>query len=131
MGFFDRLFKGGFAFNRMAKAYKEILDCLTTYRLFGDVNNAYRAAWIYYHCVLGSIEKWHWNLFASIYIPDYQVYGRITVQEANLIVMGQLGKIDQRLKVEQKNIIEKIMEGEYIEEVESIIPASIREKLLP
>lgn len=130
MGFFDRL-RGGFAFNKMAKAYKEILDCLAVYRLYGKVDYAYRAAWIYRHCVLGAIEKWNWNLFAGIYIPDYREYGRITVQEANLIVIGQLGKIDQRLKVEQKEIVEKIMEGEYIEEVESIIPASLREKLLP
>lgn len=130
MGLFDNI-KGGFAFNKMAKAYKEILDCLGIYDLNHDVRYIYKASWIYNNCVMESFEKWHWNMFAGIMIPDYPKYGRITLNEANLIVMGKIGTISNTLEQEEQSIINAILDGESMLEVESLISASLKEKLLP
>lgn len=130
MGFFDKL-KGGFAFNKMAKAYKEALDCLCEYNIYNDIRYVYKAAWIFNNCILASIDKWHWNLFAGIMIPDYNQLGRISVQEANLIVMGKIGTISQRLEEEEQSIINRILEGDYIPQVDALISQNIKEKLSP
>lgn len=130
MGFFDIL-KGGFAFNKMAKAYKEVFDSLNVYNFSHDVRYVYKAAWIFHNCILASIDKWHWNMFAGIIIPDYNQLGRITVQEANLIVLGKIGAIQSCFEEEEKLMIEKIIEGEKNPEVESLISESLKDKLLP
>ncbi len=130
MGFFDKL-KGGFAFNKMAKAYKETLDCLNVYSFNRDVRYVYKAAWIFSNCIIAGIKKWHWNMFAGIMIPDYKMYGRITLQEINMIVSGKLGTISQCLSAEENAIIERIMDGESIKEVESLISISEKEKFMP
>lgn len=130
MSFFDKL-KGGFAFNKMAKAYKEVLDYLGVYSINNDVRYVYKAVWVFNYCVIASIEKWHWNMFAGIMIPDYSQFGRLSVQEANLIVLGKIGTISQRLDEEEKSTIEKILEGDKIPQIETLISQTLKEKLLP
>lgn len=130
MGFFNRL-KAGFAFNKMAKAYKEVLDNLNVYNLYHDVRYVYKAAWLFNHCVIGAIEKWHWNIYAGIVIPDYQIYGRISVQEANMIVLGKIAKISQSLTSNDKETVDKVLDGEEFFEVEMLVSESLKERLLP
>ena len=130
MGLFD-IFKGGFAFNKMAKAYKEVFDCLGMYKFSYDVRYVYKAAWIFSNCILASIDKWHWNMFAGIMIPDYSMLGRITVQEANLIVMGKISSITEGMADEEQSIVEKILDGQKLPEIESLVSLSVRKKLLP
>ena len=130
MGFLDRL-KSGFAFNKMAKAYKEVLDNLNGYNLYRDVRYVYKAAWVFNHCIIGAIEKWNWNIYAGIMIPDYQMYGRISVQEANMIVLGKIAKISQSLTSNEKETIDKVLDGEESVEVEMLVSESLKERLLP
>ena len=130
MGFFNRL-KAGFAFNKMAKAYKEVLDNLNVYNLYRDVRYVYKAAWVFNHCIIGAIEKWNWNIYAGIMIPDYQMYGRISVQEANMIVLGKIAKISQSLTSNDKETIDKVLDGEEFVEVEMLVSESLKERLLP
>ncbi len=130
MGILDRL-KSGLAFNKMAKAYKEIFDDLSVYNLNHDIRYVYKAVWVFNHCVVGAIEKWNWSMFAGIMIPDYQMYGRISVQEANMIVLGKIAKICQNITANDKDIIDKVLDGELLPEVEMLISASLKERLLP
>ena len=130
MGILDRL-KSGLAFNKMAKAYKEIFDDLSVYNLNHDIRYVYKAVWVFNHCVVGAIEKWNWSMFAGIMIPDYQMYGRISVQEANMIVLGKIAKICQNITANDKDIIDKVLDGELLPEVEMLISTSLKERLLP
>ena len=51
MGFFDKIFKHGRAFNRLAKSYKEALDCIIECRLNFNVQHLpYRDTPIVNHC---------------------------------------------------------------------------------
>lgn len=130
MSILDRL-KSGLAFNKMAKAYKEIFDDLSVYNLNHDIRYVFKAAWVFNHCVVGAIEKWNWSMFAGIMIPDYQMYGRISVQEANMIVLGKIAKICQNITANDKDIIDKVLDGELFPEVEMLVSASLKERLLP
>ena len=130
MGIFDG-FKKGLAFNKMAKAFKEVLDNLCAYNQNHDVRYVYKATWVFQHCVIGSMEKWNWNMFAGIMIHDYREYGRISVHEIYLIVLSKIGKISEGLEDDEKSVIDRIMDGEKLKDVESLISESLKEKLLP
>ncbi len=131
--FFDKIFKHGRAFNRLAKSYKEALDCIIECRLNFNVQHLYKAVWIYMNCILASGEKWHWNLSAKIYIPDYtqKLGGRITVLEASAGILSQIGEISKNLTEEEFSVVERLMGGEFVPEVEWLITDSLKEKLLP
>lgn len=133
MFFFDKIFKHGRAFNRLAKSYKEVLDCIIEYRLNFNVQHLYKAVWIYMNCILASEEKWHWKMTAKIYIPDYiqKLGGSITVLEATAGVMSQIDEISKGLTEEELSIVERVMDGEFVPEVEKLIPDSLKGKLLP
>ena len=130
MSFFG-IFKGGFAFNRMAKSYKEIFDCFGMYNFSHDIRHIHKATWIYYYCILGSLEKWNWKPSSKIAIPDYHMFGRIPIHDVNIIVTEKITRITQELMTNERTIIENIMKGYYIKDVESLIHQSLKEKLLP
>lgn len=133
MGFFDKIFKHGRAFNRLAKSYKEALDCIIECRLNFNVQYLYKAVWIFTNCIVASVEKWHWKMTAKIYIPDYieKLGGSITVLEASAGVASQIAEISKNLTEEENSIVERVMSGEFVPEVERFITDSLKEKLLP
>lgn len=133
MGLLKALFSGaGSAFNRMAKSFKEILDNLAKYRMYGDTDYLYKAVWLLKYGVYDSIEKWHWSSFAKIFIPDHQELGRITLNEAILIVMGKITSSANSLSDEKRKIIENIMEGgDDYSANEYLISLELKNKLKP
>lgn len=127
-----RMLKGGFAFNRLAKSLKEILDNLRLYELYNEIDYLYKAAWIYKYGVMDSIEKWNWSLFAKISIPDYQMLGRITLNEAHLIVISKIMKKQSQLTEQQRKYIDDIMEGrQAYYDASYLLSQDIKNKLQP
>lgn len=127
-----RMLKGGFAFNRLAKSLKEILDNLRLYQLYHDIDYVYKAAWIYKYGVMDSLEKWNWSLFAKISIPNYQMLGRITLNEAHLIVVSKIMKESSQLPEQQQAYIDDIMEGKQAyHDVNYLLSQEIKDKLQP
>lgn len=125
-------FKKGLAFNRLAKSLKEILDNLRLYQLYNDIDYLYKAAWIYKFGLIDSLEKWEWSLFAKILIPDYQMLGRITLNEAIMIVASKIGKETTQLTAQQQRLVNDIMEGKQAyDDVSYLLSLDIKEKLRP
>lgn len=132
MGLLKTLFSGGLAFNRVAKTLKEILDNLSVYSMYGNIDYLYKAAWLVKYGVCDSIEKWHWSPFAKIFIPDYQVFGRITLNEAIIIVSGKIASAMKFLPKEQSDYVNEIIEGgNAYKEVEYLISIELKNKLMP
>lgn len=130
MKLLDKL-KGGFAYNKMAKAYKDVLTSLNTYEYTRDTSYLYKAVWVFRHCIYESIEKWNWNIFAGIWIPDHHQLGRITVHEANLIIISKIESNVQNLEDGEKDIVDMVFDGKEIPEVECLISETLKERLLP
>ena len=112
--------------------YKELINKyrinVFAYNQNQDVRYVYKATWVFQHCVIGSMEKWNWNMFAGIMIHDYREYGRISVHEIYLIVLSKIGKISEGLEDDEKSVIDRIMDGEKLKDVESLISESLKEK---
>ncbi|MCH5308363.1 MAG: hypothetical protein J1E58_00775 [Prevotella sp.] len=127
-----RVLKAGFAFNRLAKSLKEILDNLRLYQLNYDIDCLYKAAWIYKFGVADSLEKWNWSLYAKISIPDYQMLGRITLNEAIMIATSKIVKETNQLSERQQVYIDGIMEGnQAYNDVSHLLSLDIKDKLRP
>lgn len=125
-------FKKGLAFNRLAKSLKEILDNLRLYQLQTDIDYLYKAAWIYKFGLIDSLEKWEWSLLSKIFIPDYQMLGRITLNEAIMIVASKIGKEKSQLTEQQQRFIDDIMEGKQAyNDVSYLLSLDLKEKIRP
>lgn len=133
MGIIKALFGGGgTAFNRLAKALKEVYDNVNSYNLSHNIEYLYKAAWIMKYGVYNSIEKWNWNMSSKIFIPDYQVLGRIPLTQAMLIAIGKISKAKENLPSEENEYIEQILEGgkAYYDTIK-FIPMDLKNKLNP
>lgn len=131
MGFF-RILNGGFAFQRLAKSLKCILDNVHLYHSYHNIDYLYKAAWIYKFGVIDSLEKWNWSVFAKISIPDYQRLGRITLNEAIIIAASQIGASISELTEEEREYVNDIMAGEQAyHDVCHLLSLDDKDKLRP
>ena len=101
-------------------------------KMFGDEKNLYKAAWILKYGVIDSAEKWNWKPFVPLYIPDYQYLGRITLQQALMRAMTQIGNATEQLSEGCKEDIDDILEGgETFNSVSSLVSDELKHKLRP
>lgn len=133
LALFKALFSGGGqAFNRMAKSFKEILDCMSTYSVGNNNDGLYRAAWLVKFGVYNSVEKWHWSPTAKLFIPDHMELGRVTLHEAMAIVMSQLMSQMAKLDDTQRSYVEDIMNGgQAYGEVDALVCDELKDRLRP
>ena len=133
MGLLKVIFSGGgAAFQRLARAFKEILDDMDVYMRLGDEEYLYRAAWVLNYGVYGSIEKWHWRPMAKIYIPDYMSLGHIELQFAIAMVTGLISSAVKSLTSEEQQYVSDIIAGrQAYDEVSHLLSIDKKEKIRP
>lgn len=125
-------FSKGFALNRLAKTAKEVFEHISTYRISGDVDNLYKAAWLLQYGVYDSCEKYHWSPFTRIWIPNYHSLGRLTINEVIKIAVGKIMTESSNLPEYKQHIVEDILEkGEEYDKHEHLISQRLKDKLLP
>ena len=130
MGFFTKLFTAGPAFNRLAKACDETLNCLTRYKFSRDKDDLYKAAWIFTYGVQMSVDKWHWNPFTKIYIPNHPEFGRVVLNQIGIILIGSIA--EESKKIGEEETIKSIIDGEDgFHKYEYLISQSIKSKIQP
>lgn len=133
MGLLKAIFSGGGpAFNRLARAFKEILDNMDIYMRHGDMDYLYRAAWVFNYGVYGSLDKWHWRPMAKIYIPDYMSFGHIELQFAIAMVSGLISSAVKNLTLEEQQYIKDIIDGgQAYNEVSHLLSNDKKENIRP
>lgn len=132
MGIFKKLLGGGLAFNKVAKSIKYILDNISLYQMYGDIDYVYKAAWLFKYGVIDSIDKWHWSPFIKIIIPDYHSLGRITLTEVMHIVSGKIATILKTLADKEANFVQDIIDGgDAYDKVSHLVSTATKNELRP
>lgn len=133
MGMIKVLFSGaGFAFNKMAKSIKEILDNMRFYKLIGNIEYLYKAAWICKYGVFDSMNKSHWSSGAKIFIPDHPEIGRDSLHVVMAFATTKIYNAIKELPETQSKYVEQILEGGMAyHEVGHLISPKMKRKLKP
>lgn len=131
MGFFNKLLKAGPAMNRLAKAFDECLNSIALFHTTKDINEIYKAAWIFNYGVINSLEKWHWNtVITKIMIPNHYELGRITISQASILILNQISTVTHQLDISQ--IVEDILEGgKEFQDKSYLVSQNIKNKIKP
>lgn len=131
MGLLHKIISAGPAFSRMGKAFDECLQNIALCRITHNVDNLYKAAWIYFYGIQGSLEKWNWqSLRAKILIPNYIEIGRITLNQAILLTLKQIYDLAAILQVE--SIVTDIIKGGIMYQEKSyLISQYTKDKIRP
>lgn len=131
MGLFGRIIKGGYEFNKLAKVIGRVIDLLDAYEIDHDFSMLCEAAWLCRLGIIDKMEKYHFGMNATIYVPIQGSLHKMILNEAFMCSIGKLSAKSNKLLEGQKETIEDIMEkGQSFYALDKQIPYEEKKKYI-
>lgn len=123
MGLFGRIFKGGYEFNKLAKAIGRVIELLDAYEIDRDFSVLSEAAWLCRFGIMDKMENYPFSMTSTIYVSIKGCLHKMILNEAYMCSFGRLSSKTSLLPQNQQEKIEDIIgKGHSFYDIDKQIP---------